>query len=416
MPNTDDPSSPFLNVAPPHWAARGLAYLLIFLFTTALLFSVVLRVPEIVSSPFVLVPVHGTDPVRASRSGNVAEVRAAEGQSVLKGDPLFVIQSSPVGDRSAELHALKTQLTGTTESLTNAKREYESQRLADDEESQRLQKRLAYLPRAIDFKKEQLTLTKEVAARYHKLHERGFVSWEDYASRQLEVNKVAVEQAQFETELKETQTALDKLHHESVVRRVQYQELDRRLQEDREKAQFRISALQKELVHSESNELSVLAPCAGTLLRLRIKSPGAFVPEGEELCELACAGEQLQAELTVPQSGVGRLKLGQGVKLLYEAFPYQRYGVRYGTVRWVSPASVMVEDSAAFHAFVDIADEAVVVEGQPRPLKAGMRGAAQVVVGRMPLIAYAFEPLRQLRESVADAPVKEVTEKSKKEP
>jgi membrane fusion protein len=164
------------------------------------------------------------------------------------------------------------------------------------------------------------------------------------------------------------------------------------------------------LVHSESNELSVPAPCAGAILRLRVKSPGAFVPEGEVLCELACAGERLQAELTVPQSGVGRLKPGQGVKLLYDAFPYQRYGVRYGTGRWVSPASAMSADGSVFHAFVDIAEEAILVEGQPRPLKTGMRGAAKIVVGRRPVLAYAFEPLRQLKESIADVPDKGMTE------
>jgi hypothetical protein len=33
-----------------------------------------------------------------------------------------------------------------------------------------------------------------------------------------------------------------------------------------------------------------------------------------------------------------------------------------------------------------------------------MGGRAEVVVGRRALITYAFEPIRQLRESLADAP------------
>ena len=148
-----------------------------------------------------------------------------------------------------------------------------------------------------------------------------------------------------------------------------------------------------------------MAPCSGTVMRLRVNSPGVYVPEGDVLCELACGGERLQAELTVPQKGLGRLQPGQAVKLLYDAFPYQRYGVHYGTVRWVSPASLATAD-ADFRAFVDLDDDTIRVDGQPRPLKAGMRGTARVVVSRVRLITYAFEPLRQLRENLAASPRK----------
>jgi membrane fusion protein len=409
LPTTPDAASSFLHTDPPHWAARGLAYLLILLFVTIGIMAVVVRVPETVTGPFVLTPVRGTDPVRASRSGNVSQVRVAEGQTVRKGDLVFVIQSVPVGDRSAELLSLETQHAGLEASLRNAKREYDSQRMADDEAKARLQKRLEYLPRAVDLRKEQLRLMEQVAKSYRQLHKEGLVGWADIATRELEINKVAGEQEEFETELKEHRTALEKLRHEAAVRLVQFQEQERRMQEELEKTRIRIAALRSELMFSNKNELSVPAPCDGTLLRLRVKAPGAFVPEGETLCELACDGDRLQADVIVPQAGLGRLKPGQGVKLLYEAFPYQRYGVRYGTVGWVSPASLTGEGEAAFHAFVELADDSITVEGQPRPLKPGMRGRAQVVVGRVPLITYAFEPLRQLRQSVADAPSRHET-------
>jgi hypothetical protein len=70
----------------------------------------------------------------------------------------------------------------------------------------------------------------------------------------------------------------------------------------------------------------------------------------------------------------------------------------------VSPASVVTDGSAVFRAHVAIADVAIRVDGESRPLKAGMTGRAQVVVGRRPLITYAFEPLRQLRENLASVP------------
>jgi len=122
------------------------------------------------------------------------------------------------------------------------------------------------------------------------------------------------------------------------------------------------------------------------------------------LCELACSGRRLQAELNVAQSGVGLIKPGQGVKLLYDAFPYQRYGVKYGTVRWISPASVNVNNAAIFRVLVDVLDDSVIVSGLKRSLMPGMGGRAEVVVDRRPLISYVFEPIRQLRENLKQPP------------
>jgi multidrug efflux pump subunit AcrA (membrane-fusion protein) len=115
-------------------------------------------------------------------------------------------------------------------------------------------------------------------------------------------------------------------------------------------------------------------------------------------------GEDLQAELIVPQSALALISPGQSVKMLYDAFPYQRYGVRYGTVGSATPVSVSGDDRSEFVVIADPAERVVVVNGQDRPLLPGMRGTARIVVGSRSLIAYAFEPLRMLRETVAAPP------------
>jgi membrane fusion protein len=107
------------------------------------------------------------------------------------------------------------------------------------------------------------------------------------------------------------------------------------------------------------------------------------------------------------------VRQGQGAKLLYDAFPYQRFGVKFGRVRWVGPATALPAAGAqnpsaaepqAFRALIDGDDSTIVVSGEPRPLLVGMRGSARVVVGRRSLISFAFEPLRALRENFASVP------------
>ena len=63
--------------------------------------------------------------------------------------------------------------------------------------------------------------------------------------------------------------------------------------------------------------------------------------ESDLLAEIVCDGEPLQAELMLPERGMALVRLGQPVKLLYDAFPYERYGVQYATLRWLSPASTV---------------------------------------------------------------------------
>jgi multidrug efflux pump subunit AcrA (membrane-fusion protein) len=466
----DDSEASFLHRAPPHWAAGGLAYVVILLVIAAVIGAAVIHVPETVSSPFLLVPGRGADPVRAARAGRVTEVRVDEGATVAKGQTLFVIRSAAVGDQSAEMAALETHLRGATSARANAREKHESQQRATEEEARRLAERRTHLTERMEshrgvrqsreakyqtslriaesevasaraemeFKRQHLALAREIAARYKKGYENHYLSWQDHMRAEMDASKLAVDleqlerqleiavlkiaqlraeheteetewavtMAQLENEQKEVKGAAEKLRHESQARAAEHRELDRRLLEDTEKATIRTTAVRGALGDARGDRFSVLAPCAGPVLRLAVKRQDAVVHEGEVLCDVACTGERLQAELALPPTVIGKVKSGQGVKLRYEAFPYERYGVRYATVHWVSSAGVDGKDGPAFRALAGLAEETIRIDGQVRPLLAGMGGRAAIVVGRRSLISYAFEPLRQLRENLAGAPGK----------
>jgi membrane fusion protein len=90
------------------------------------------------------------------------------------------------------------------------------------------------------------------------------------------------------------------------------------------------------------------------------------------------------------------------VTLLYDAFPYQRYGARHGTVWWAGPNGAAPDDSGSFRALVDIDARPIVVRGRPQRLLPGMSGHARVVVGRRSILGYLFEPIRALHENLSD--------------
>lgn len=394
----------FLPREPPPFAARGLAWLLIALFGAAAAISVAVRIPETVVAPFALVPVHGTDPLRAPRAGIVTEALAVEGRLVSRGARLFAIRSPEFGDRASERKTLEGGLRGLAESLSNARERFDGENRATREEARNLDARAAYLDRMLVLKKEQLALTLEQSERAKQLADQGLASFNDRSDAQIRHSQTVMELEQLEAERSTTGSAIVKLRDTDAAKAAQFHEEERVLGEKIAQAKIRIGALSGEAPlargDGSGNELSVDCPCDGTVLGVAVQRAGAVVKEGDVLAEVACSAETLQAELSLPQGGLARIRPGQKVRLLLDAFPYQRYGVRGGTVRWASPSGIGSHEASTFPVLVDLDEQSIVADGERRPLLAGMRGAARVVVGRRTLVAYAFEPLRQLRENL----------------
>ena len=399
-----DPKTSFLDLAPPHWAARGLAWAMIAVFALGAIASVAITLPEKVTAQFTLTPAHGADPVKATRGGIVAQVLVVESQKVNKGDLIVTLRSETAGERAAELQTIQTQLAGNGESFLNARTKYNTERMSAEQEIRKLRGRAEHLESLIGHKRRQLELTRQMAASYEKLYREGLASQAQYAAKQIEVSELMSEVERLAAEQRDARIEVEKLKLGESTRQTDFREYERKLTENAQTQEIRAMAIKSGLANTDGDQVRLVAPCAGTILKLRVKDSGAVVSEGETVAELACGGEQLVAELTVPESGIGKLKLDQGVKLKYDAFPYQRYGVKYGRLSWLSPAKGEGETAQVFKARVELTEKEITVKGQPRPLAAGMSGAAEIVVGKRTLISYVIEPIRQLRENMAGAP------------
>ena len=394
----------FLVLTPPHWAARGLSYAIISIVILAGIAAVIIKLPETVTADFVLVPARGTDPIKATRQGIVNQVFVSEGQAVKQGDVIATVRSESAGDRAAELMTTQTQLAGAGESFINTKAKFGAQTLSDEQETRKLAARVEHIEGLIALKRQQLALLKQMTDSYEKLSGEGLASRAQVTEKQLDVADMRAQLEKLIAEQNETRSAIEKLKIDSSSRRAELKEVERVFRESTAISEIRAGALRSGLAGSDGNEIRLTAPCSGTILRLHVKNSGAVLYEGSSVAELACAGEALQAELNVPVTGIGKLKTGQGVKLKYDTFPYQRFGVGYGRIAWLSPAAVETNIGTSFKSHVEIADVEMVVQGQSRPLLAGMSGKAEIVIGNRSLIEYVFEPLKQLKENFSDVP------------
>src|SRR3984893_1841760 len=122
-----DIESEMLPQEPPSWIMRWTAWILLGAFLFALLIAVVVRLPETVRCPFILVPATGSDPVQAPHQGTISRVSVGEGQVVKKGAELFVLRSDEIRSWDTQLRMLAEDLHTKEQSLARSETAYKSQ-------------------------------------------------------------------------------------------------------------------------------------------------------------------------------------------------------------------------------------------------------------------------------------------------
>src|SRR4051794_11127658 len=92
---------------PPPRIMRAIAWLLIAIFVTGVLAAITVQLPETVRARFVLVPQDGADPIQSPRIAVVSEVKIGEGETVKKGQDLFVLRSDEIRGLNTEMRTVE---------------------------------------------------------------------------------------------------------------------------------------------------------------------------------------------------------------------------------------------------------------------------------------------------------------------
>ncbi len=378
--------SELLPEEPPSWILFGVAWLVIAMFVVGLGAAFLVKVPEAVRCPFVLVPKDGADPIQAPYQAVVSEVRVSEAQEVTAGTELFVLRSDEVRARHTQLQTLLQDLRTREETIVKLEAAHSAQQTIKSEE-------IAQLQRELEFRQTHAATSRDLVARLDKLARMGGVS-------HLELTRVQLELAESEKDLQVAGRSLEALKLERV--RLEAERSRRRSEEvaDVRKLKLQIEALQRDLQGARDELVSIRAPYHAYVISLAQRNAGSVVQAGAELCQLARIEATPYARLMIQEAGLARLAVGQRVRLLFDAFPYQRYGTVTGQLEWISPAAVATKESRHFIGSTSLDKTSISVAGEQRPLRVGMQGEARVIVGSRAVIEHAFEPIRQLRENL----------------
>ena len=379
-------ASDMLPQDPPPWFIRASAWLLISMFLVALLVAMVVKLPETVSCPFVLVPSGGADPIQSPRLAVVTQVAVTEGQKVKKGDQLFLLRSDEIRGWATDSRMLGEDLRIREEGLKKSEVAYLAQSKIKDAE-------IAQAEIEVKFRDKYASTAGNLMKRMEGLVKNGGISEVEMiqhrleaaeADKDLSVSQRTLQQVQLERQQMENEHARTKAEAESEV----------------EKLRLRLAALRSDLESSHENQLVVRAPYDGVVLSLAQSSAGSVVQNGQELCQMAETDSKPVVRLTLSEAGLPKLAKDQIVRLFFDAFPYQRYGVVNARLDWISPAAVAAQDGPHFVALASL--EPPLKGRKALAVRVGMAGEARIVTGQRTLIEYAFEPIRQLRENTRD--------------
>lgn len=148
----------------------------------------------------------------------------------------------------------------------------------------------------------------------------------------------------------------------------------------------------------KDNFLLVLAPVSGVITDVTTTQPGDKIQANTPLGGIAPANARPVVKVEIAEQDRAFLREGQRVKLKFNAFAYQRYGVISGVLEYISPATKPSARTKqpVYEGRVTLARDYYAIGDTKYPLRYGMTATAEIVVRERRLIDFALDPFRQV--------------------
>lgn len=337
------------------------------------------------------------------RDGVVTNLTVREGSHVAAGQALFTIDSQQNLERGSTLDTalienLDTQIQLVQDQIASEpiRSENDFTRLQTTIRNIKAQRDAVLLQR--DIQMERLKASDERRQTLSHLYQSGSVTKVALQDQEAQLLSNRQSLADFERQLAGIERELNQAQ-------LQLEQLP--LQRDERLTQLRLNLAdhKRGRVEAEGRRAQVIrAPISGYVTALQV-SPGQIVDTTRPLMIIVPEKLELKAELFVPSRAIGFISVGQRVRIMFDAFPYQRFGSHWGTVENVSQAILSPSDlfgkvslkEAAYRVTVQLDQQTVLAFGRQLPLQPDMGISADIILEKRSLMAWLFEPLLSLR-------------------
>lgn len=351
-------------------------------------------------APGILVTSRPSAKVVASVPGLVTALDVEEGSLVHKGDRLATITLDRRAESGASFSGDGLAAIGSRMALSEAQVGLAGARLAS--ERARLGSVIAAAEAQRDRLAGQIELQSEVVAsnrdlfdQIAKVVERGFVSKIEYERRRQtllnarqSLGTLVQQQAASAAEAAQARAQLAGLAADSAT---QVNDIQSSMQ---------ALAQQRAQLQGEQGYV-VSAPIAGRVTALQTAKGRAATGQAP-LMIIVPEGSDLRAEIYAPSRAIGFVRPGQETRLLFDAFPYQRFGSFGGRIASVSRIVIDPRESEVplkleepvYRVTVALDRQRIEAFGEAVPLQPGMTLQANIVLERQSFLDWLLTPLR----------------------
>jgi membrane fusion protein len=350
-----------------------------------------------------LTPTSGTAQIVVPQQGFVKELHVKEGQAVAEGDPLLTIVTSQISANGDDVNATVLAALARQREVIERQIAAEERRTASEHErlastTKGIEGEIAQLEDQRNIQNERLKLSESFVSTGATLIAKGALPAVELKRRE----QAALEQAQ----------NLASLDQQITARRTQLTDARHTLEQLPTVAAERTRVLRGDLSWIEQRTAEVdgrrayviKAPTSGHVSTLQATVGKVADPKHMQL-EIIPLDSTLQAELFFPTRASGFVRPGQQVRILYDAFPYQKFGTYRGTVAKVSHTILTGNDATGPITLKEPAYRVTVLPERPdidaygrkMPLQPGMLLKADVILEQRSLMRWLLDPMLSAR-------------------
>jgi len=345
--------------------------------------------------------------LKAPLDGRVARLAVKDGAMVRKGDLLAVIGSERLredggGERAAVRQSVDAEKATIAREIDAARQEAAMNRLMLDKRLHGLRQERETL--RADLRSGERLLASLTAQSDHVAS----AAAEGYLPRQQAAQKRDEVSAQ-ESRLASARGALARVERDIETSEAERQLIEARLAGVIESRQRASGELNRLTLQSEMGAEQVIRAPQDGRLSFASLAEGQSVAVGQPLFTLAPANDALVVKLLVAPAAVASVRPGVDIKLIFRAYPQERFGLFAARVESVNeipslPGEVAQAAGTSEPMFVAIATLPGAIRspsGEVLPLKPGMLADALVPIERRTVLEWLLEPiLRGLNDSV----------------
>ncbi|MGR5177214.1 HlyD family type I secretion periplasmic adaptor subunit [Vibrio parahaemolyticus] len=248
-----------------------------------------------------------------------------------------------------------------------------------------IQARVRNLRNGYNLTRDELNITKPLA-------DEGVVPKIELLKLQRQVNDTRRELTSTELKVPSIQSAIQ----EAMLSRIDIAQKFRSEQQEKlNQAQDKLSSMTESAVGLEDrvNRTVVVSPVNGTVKTLNVNTVGGVIQPGMDIVEIVPTEDTLLVEVKIAPKDIAFLRPDLHAIVKFSAYDFTKYGGMDGTLEHISADTTQDEEGNSFYIVRVRTDKTSFGHDEQLPIIPGMTASVDIITGKRTVLDYLLKPI-----------------------